>query len=64
MRTTIERPVEKKLLITLNDLAGMLSCGLPTARKVADDADARVEIGDRVLYSLEKIEKHLRDIGA
>lgn len=64
MRTTMERSVEKKLLITLNDLAGMLSCGLQTARKVADDAGARIEIGSRVLYSVEKIEKHLKDIGA
>ena len=37
----------------------ILSCGEVTAKKIADYAEARVIIGRRVLYNVEKIKKYL-----
>ena len=37
----------------------MLSCGQATARRIGADAKARIEIGRRVLYSVNKIEKYI-----
>ena len=35
----------------------MLSCGHTTAKKIGEDAGARIIIGRRVLYSVNKIKK-------
>lgn len=61
MRTTLDRQTDQKLLVTLDEVAAMLSCGLVTARKAAEEAGARVEIGRRVLYSVEKIEEYVNE---
>jgi hypothetical protein len=37
----------------------MLSCGADTAKKIADLAEARIIIGRRVLYNVNKIQKYL-----
>jgi len=37
----------------------MLSCGEVTAKKIADYAEARVIVGRRVLYNVDKIKKYL-----
>lgn len=59
MKTTLNRQTDKKLLITLDELAAMLSCGLVTARKAGEESGARVQIGRRVLYSVDKIERYI-----
>ena len=50
------------LTVDIEGLAAMLSCGQATARKIAEDAGARITIGRRVLYSVSKIEKYLEAI--
>ena len=40
-------------------LMAMLSCGEVTAKKIADYAEARVIVGRRVLYNVDKIKKYL-----
>ncbi len=50
------------LAVTLPELASMLSCGLSTARTIAEQAEARVMINRRVLYSVDKVRKYLVDI--
>lgn len=50
------------LAVTLPELANMLSCGLSTARAIAEQAEARIMINRRVLYSVDKVRKYLTDI--
>ncbi len=38
----------------------MLSCGHATARKIGEQAGARIVIGRRVLYSVEKVKEYLK----
>lgn len=40
----------------------MLSCGNVTAKKIAEDAHARIIVGRRLLYSVHKVEEYLKDI--
>lgn len=62
MRCTKERNTEQKLAVGIDSLSGMLSCGHATARKVGAQAGARIEIGRRVLYSVEKVQKYLDNV--
>ena len=39
-----------------------LSCGCATARKIGEQAEARIFIGRRVLYSVSKVQKYLESI--
>ena len=50
------------LTVDIEGLEAMLSCGQDTDRKIAEDAEARITIGRRVLYSVSKIEKYLEAI--
>ncbi len=59
MNETKKRESEYKITVTAEELAGMLSCGTATARKIGEDAGARVQIGRRVLYSVKKVEKYI-----
>lgn len=59
MNRTERREIEHPITVDLEGLAGLLSCGKATARKVGADAGARIEIGRRVLYSVEKVKKYI-----
>ena len=48
-----------KLTVDTNELAGMLSCGRATAVKIGMEAKARIAVGRRVLWNIEKIQSHL-----
>ena len=39
--------------------SAMLSCGHATARKIGEQAGAKIVIGRRVLYSVEKVKNYL-----
>ena len=43
----------------IEGLSAMLSCGRATARKIGEQAGAKIVIGRRVLYSIEKVKKYL-----
>ena len=62
MKATCRRTSNQVLTVNIEELAGMLSCGLATARKIGEDAQARVTVGRRVLYSVSKIQKYLDSI--
>ena len=47
------------LTVDIEGLMAMLSCGEVTAKKIADYAEARVIVGRRVLYNVDKIKKYL-----
>ena len=59
MRKTTEYNTENRLTVDIEDLMAMLSCGAVTARKIADYAEAKIIVGRRVLYNVDKIEKYL-----
>lgn len=46
----------------MEGLAAMLSCGQATAKKVGEEAGARIVIGRRVLYSVSKVQKYIEKI--
>ena len=59
MRETKKRQTDRMLSVDIEGLAAMLSCGQATARKIGADAGARICIGRRVLYSVDKVRKYL-----
>lgn len=59
MLQTKQREANRKLAVDIEGLAAMLSCGQATARKIGEDAGARILIGRRVLYSVNKVEQYL-----
>ena len=59
MRKTTEYNAENRLTVDIEGLMAMLSCGEVNAKKIADYAEARVIVGRRVLYNVDKIKKYL-----
>lgn len=62
MNKTAKTTVNQVLAVDIENLSTMLSCGHATARKIAEQAGARIEIGRRVLYAVSKVQKYLEDI--
>ena len=59
MRKTTEDKAQNRLTVAVERLVAMLSCGEVTAKKIADYAEARVVVGRRVLYNVDKIKKYI-----
>ena len=62
MRETKKRRTDEVLAVDIDGLAAKLSCGQATAKKIGEDARARIIIGRRVLYSLSKVQRYLEAI--
>lgn len=60
-RTTTRYDKDPMNNITINTdtLAELLDCGKATARKIGNDAHARIQIGRRTLWNVEKIKQYL-----
>lgn len=59
MNKTINRHEPDVMAVDIDKLSAILSCGHATARKIGEQAEARIYIGRRVLYSVSKIQKYL-----
>ena len=59
MNKTIRRNEPDIIAVDIDKLSAILSCGHATARKIGEQAEARIYIGRRVLYSVSKIQKYL-----
>ena len=59
MNKTLFRESKEQITVDIEKLAAMLSCGRATARKIGEQAGARICIGRRVLYSVDKIKQYL-----
>lgn len=59
MNKTINRNEPDIIAVDIEKLSSILSCGHATARKIGEQAEARIYIGRRVLYSVNKIQKYL-----
>lgn len=49
------------ITVSTGKLAELLDCGEATARKIGESADARVKIGRRVLWNIEKIKTYINN---
>ena len=59
MNKTKIRATEQPIAVDIEGLSARLSCGRATARKIGEQAGAKIVIGRRVLYSIEKVKKYL-----
>lgn len=59
MNKTKDRETDRLLSVDVEKLAAMLSCGQATAKKIGEEAGARIVIGRRVLYSVSKVQKYI-----
>lgn len=59
MNKTTLRDTTEPLTVDIEKLSAMLSCGHATARKIGEQAGARVVLGRRVLYSVEKVRRYI-----
>ena len=59
MNKTGNRRTEHPLTVDIETLSAMLSCGHDTERKIGEQAGAKVVIGRRVLYSVDRVKKYL-----
>ena len=59
MNKTKERPTSQPITVNIDKLSAMLSCSHATARKIGEQAGAKIVIGRRVLYSVEKVKNYL-----
>lgn len=62
MNRTKIRQTDYPLTVDIEKLSAMLSCGNTTARKIGEQAGARVVIGRRVLYYVERVKKYLESL--
>ena len=49
----------QKITVTTEELQAMLSCGRKTAVDIGELAEARVQIGKRVLWNVEKVKAYI-----
>lgn len=59
MRKTKTTEAGNKVSVNAETLAKILDCGRPTAMKIGEAAGARIQIGKRVLYKVDRIERYL-----
>ena len=62
MNKTTQRKSDQQITVDVEKLAGMISCGRATARKIGEQAGARITIGRRVLYSVDAVKKYLETL--
>lgn len=62
MTTRSDIDLSIRILINTWELQALLGCGHASAVKIGTEAEARVEIGKRVFWNREKIQKYLFSI--
>ncbi len=55
MNKTLFRESKEPITVDIEKLSAMLSCGHATARKIGEQSHAKITIGRRVLYSVERV---------
>ncbi len=62
MNKTKKSETDQYIAADIGRLSAMLSCGHATARRIGEQAGARIIIGRRVLYSVEKVRQYINDL--
>ena len=60
--TAKRESVEQPLTMTMEDFIGYIGAGRHTATKIAEQAEAKIYIGRRVLVNVEKAKVYLDSI--
>lgn len=50
---------QNKIAITTDELQAMLSCGRYSAVQIGDAAEARIQIGKRIFWNVEKVKAYI-----
>lgn len=61
-KTACNTDMSRKLAVDTKELQGLLSCGRDTAVKIGSQAQARFQVGKRVLWNVEKVQIYLDKI--
>lgn len=62
MRKADVQKSDVKLAVCAESLASMLDCGRATAVKIGTEAGARVQVGRRILFKVDRVEKYLEGL--
>lgn len=62
MNRTKMRETDEQITVDIEKLSAMLCCGRATARKIGEQAEAKICIGRRVLYSVDRVQKYIDDL--
>ena len=62
MRKTKVNNTSDAIMVTTEQLMQKMNCGYQTAVTIGTKAEARIYIGRRIWYNVEKVEKYLREI--
>ena len=62
MRKTAKETANLRIAVDTKELQTMLCCGRETACKIGTGAGARIHIGKRLLWNVEKIQAYLNSI--
>lgn len=54
--------LSERIMLNTQELQELLGCGRKSAVQIGTDAEARVQIGKRVLWNLEKVKLYLKNI--
>lgn len=54
----------KRLAVTTDELQALLGCGRKSAVDVGELAEARIQLGKRVLWNVQKVQTYLDMISA
>lgn len=52
----------EKIAVNTSDLQAMLSCGRYSAIQIGEAAEARIQIGKRIFWNVEKIKSYINSI--
>ena len=58
-KTTDSSGTYHRLAVSAEVLAQMLDCGRATAVKIGSEAGARIQIGRRVLWNVNKVQQYI-----
>ena len=53
---------QSKITINTDELQAMLSCGRDSAIQIGEAAEARIQIGKRIFWNVEKIKSYINSI--
>lgn len=53
---------QDKIAVTTEELQALLSCGRSSAVQIGEAAEARIQIGKRVLWNVQKVRKYINFI--
>lgn len=60
--TKSDSNINNRITVNTKTLMGMLDCGRASAVRIGIDADARIQIGKRVLWNVAKVRSYLDSV--